>query len=174
VTRRTLAPFLVAALLVVGGIAACAKDEGAATRSGCGGSASGSGAGSASSAGAASRRPLEVTVDEWSIKAPGTTKAGKVLLTVDNVGDVEHEVIVIKGVKLDDIPTKADGTIDEDELPDGAVLGEVEGVASGSTCDGGFTLEPGTYSLACNLLSDEDGKEKAHFMLGMSTQLQVT
>lgn len=172
-SRLVRSSLLAAALVLVAGLAGCAKDEGAATRSGCGGGASGSGSGSASSAGAAGGRPLEVTVDEWSVKAPATTEAGKVLLTVDNVGEAEHEVIVIEGVKPNDIPTKADGTIDEDQLPEGAILGEVEGVAPGATCDGGFTLEPGTYTLACNLVTEEEGKERVHFMLGMSTEMQV-
>lgn len=171
--RRRLPPVLVSAALLVSGAAACAKDDGASTRSGCGSAASGSGAGSASSAGSAGGRPLKLTVDEYKIKAPATTKPGKVLLTIRNVGTVTHEVVVIKGVKLDDLSSKANGSLDEEKLPKGAVQGEVEGVTAGSTCDGTFDLDPGTYTLACNLVSEVNGKKKVHFMQGMSTQMEV-
>lgn len=163
----------VAILAFLGAASGCAKDDGAATRSACGGSASGSGSGGASATGSASGRPLKMTLDEYTVKAPATTKRGKVLLTARNVGEITHEIVVIKGVTVDDVPTQADGAIDEEKLPKGALLGEVEGITAGATCDGGFDLDPGTYTLACNLVSKEGGKERVHFMRGMSTVIEV-
>lgn len=171
--RSRTAPLLLSAALLIVGAAACGRDDGAATRAGCGGSASGSTAGGASAVGGTSGRPLKVTVDEWSIKAPKITKAGDVLLTVANAGRDTHEVIVIEGVTLADLTTKADGELDESTLPKGAVLGEVEGVKPSATCDGGFTLKPGNYVLACNLTTTVDGKQVAHFMKGMSVEMKV-
>lgn len=175
-TRTRTASLVLVGALLVGGAAGCAKDDGAATRAGCGvaGTGSGSAAGSASVTGKATGRPLKVTVDEWTVKAPKVTKSGKVLLTVTNNGKDTHEVVVVEGVTLADLQSKADGELDESKLPKGAVLGEVEGVKPGATCDGGFTLKPGNYVLVCNLTSKENGKDVSHFMKGMSTEMKAT
>lgn len=174
--RTRSAPLLLVSALLVAGAVGCAKDDGAATRAGCGkaGAGSGSAVGSASVTGKSTGRPLKVTVDEWSVKAPKATKAGKVLLTVTNTGKDIHEIVVIEGVTLRDLQSKPDGKLDESKLPKGAVLGEVEGVKPGATCDGGFTLKPGNYVLVCNLMSKENGKDVAHFMKGMSTEMKVS
>jgi hypothetical protein len=174
VNHSRTASLLLTGALLVGGAAGCAKDDGAAVRSGCGaaGAGSGSAAGSASVTGKASGRPLKVTVDEWNVKAPKVTKAGKVLLTVDNTGKDKHEIIVIEGVTLANLESEAGGKLDESKLPKNAKLGEVE-VEAGGTCDGGFTLKPGNYVLACNLTTKVNGKDVAHFMKGMSVEMKV-
>lgn len=170
--RRRPAVFLMTALIAGSALVGCAKDDGAATRS-CGG-ASGSAAGSASGVASSGGTPLVVTTKEWLIQAPATAKAGKTLLTVQNEGEKTHEVVVIKGIKPQDLPTNADGELDESALPDGALLGEVDGVTGGSTCDGTIELTAGDYSLVCNLVDDETGKKVSHQAKGMVTELKVT
>lgn len=171
--KRFPAVLLLVALLA----SACAKDDGAATRSVCGGaagSAAGAASGVASGVASAGGEPLVVTTKEWTIQAPATAPAGKTLLTVQNEGTKTHEVVVIKGVKPADLPTNADGELDESALPDGAVLGEVDGVTAGSTCDGTIELTAGDYSLVCNLVDDEAGTKVSHLAMGMVTELKVT
>lgn len=171
--RRLPGALLMTALIAGSALAGCAKDDGAATRSACGG-AGGSAAGAASGAVSAGGEPLVVTTKEWTIEAPATAPAGKTLLTVKNEGTRIHEVVVIKGVKPAELPTNADGELDESALPDGAVLGEVDGVTGGSTCDGTIELTAGDYSLVCNLVDEETGKKVSHLAMGMVTELKVT
>ena len=173
-TRRLALVLALVALTGATLLTGCAKDDGADTRGACGGGASGPAAGG-SSAAAPNKggRPLVAKVDEWTIEAPATAQAGKTLLTVDNVGKQTHEVVVIKGIKPGDLPTKSDGTLDESALPDGAVLGEVDGVGPGSTCDGTIELTAGDYSLVCNLVDEEDGTKVSHLAMGMVTELRV-
>ncbi len=173
-TRRPITLLALAAVLVATVLTGCAKDDGAETR-GCGGGGSGSGAGGASSAAAnTGGRPFAVTTDEWSIKAPATAEAGKNLIEVNNDGERTHEVLVIKNVAPADLPTGDDGTLDETGLPDGAVLGEVEGVEPGADCDGSFELDPGEYTLVCNLVDEEDdGTQTSHLAKGMIAEVKV-
>ena len=44
---------------------------------------------------------------------------------------------------LDELPIDATAHVDEEALPDGAFIGEIEGFPAGETCIGVFDLEPG-------------------------------
>ena len=58
-------------------------------------------------------------LSEFSIKlGQPTLSAGQVTLTATNVGSEEHELVLVKASAVSDLPTKADGSEDEDKIPD--------------------------------------------------------
>lgn len=148
------------------------------------GSASGSGSGSGSASGsavacapvgdpAAADTTIDVELDEWSVTAPTSVAAGAVHLAAANVGDEPHEVVVVQADSIEALPALDGEGVDEAQLPDGALLGEIEAFPAGETCDGVFDLTPGTYVLFCNIVEEEDGEIEDHFALGMATTLTV-
>ena len=188
-------------LLVVGALAAlagCGDDDGgevrevggegseSASASGSGsgsGSASGSGSGSGSGRAMAAEcvpvgdpetadTTIAVTLDEWTITPAETTApAGAVLFATENIGEENHELVIAEGT---DLPTAEDGSVDESQLPDGALIGEIEAYPAGETCDGVFELAAGTYTLFCNIVEEEeDGTVESHVEKGMVTTFTV-
>jgi len=98
--------------------------------------------------------------------ANSTISAGDVVFEVKNAGTVVHEMVVLKtDLAVDALPTKADGSFDE-EGAGVTALGEVADVAVGATATLPLKLEPGNYVLVCNL--------PGHFTAGMVTGLTVS
>jgi plastocyanin len=175
-------------------LAGCGGDDGAGVRSGSAsasgsGSASGpgsaSGTGSASGAGAAACKPAgeagtgatEVSVDlkEWSVTPMSTSvAAGDVTFEARNTGKEPHELVIAKGDDASKLPRAADGKVDEDKLPQGASIGEIEEFPAGQSCSGTFELTAGKYVLFCNILEQEGGTTENHFANGMRTVIDVT
>lgn len=166
----------VATVPMLFGIAACGDDDGAAVRkTGESGSGSGASAVACVPVGDPADAATTVTVDldEWKISpAEDSIPAGIVAFEAVNKGKVPHELVVIKGVAPDDLPETADGALDEDKLPDGALIGEIEGFPDGETCTGVFELAAGDYTLACNITENE-GKKEIHLGNGMVTSFTV-
>ena len=196
--RRGRAPLLVAVMAALV-LAACGDDDGASVRdlggSATSGSGSGSGSGSASGSGSGSGSgsasgvaqcepvgdastadvTVDVTLDEWSISASETeVPAGTITFAATNNGADAHEVVVVLADDVDSLPTTDDGIVDEEQLPDGTFIGEIEAFPSGEECTGTFDLEPGTYALFCNILEEEEGELENHYELGMRTEIEVT
>ena len=179
---------IVAAFAATGVLAACGGgDDGAGVRT-IGTDSSGSATASGSSA-AGSGVPgcepvgkladattrVNVTLDEWTIVSqPGTAPAGQVGFVIENNGDEPHEFVVIKGVAPTELPTDEHGALVEDDLPDGALIGEVEPFPAGETCDGVFALDPGEYTFVCNITEKKDGKVESHLAEGMVTTFTAT
>jgi hypothetical protein len=184
--RRILVLCLAAASAL--GLAACGDDDGGEVRTEGTAAASGPSAGSGSGSGSASQAAptcesigdprdatttanatlteFEVTLDKNS--AP----AGNVHFVLDNKGADPHEFVVVKDTVL---PTKADGSLDEDKLAPGVLIGEVEPFPAGEKCDGTFSLSAGEYTLLCNIVEEEaGGKVEAHLREGMKTTFTVT
>jgi uncharacterized cupredoxin-like copper-binding protein len=116
---------------------------------------------------------VHVTLDEWKIEAgPDTVAAGAVTFETTNVGEDDHELVLVKGAKPDQLSVTADG-LDEAALPAGAeVLGEIEGFPGGEECEGTFELTAGDYALVCNIV--EASEHEAHAQLGMVTAFTVS
>jgi hypothetical protein len=114
------------------------------------------------------------TMTEWSIRPPTESlKAGNVRVVADNVGGAAHELVIIRADSLDDL-TVVDGKVDEDALPTGAFIGEIEEFPAGSKCDATFALSAGTYILLCNIAGkNTDGTALSHFENGMSAIVTV-
>jgi hypothetical protein len=183
-----MAVFLLAA-------AGCGDDDGSDVRViDEGGSASGSGSGSGSASGSASGSgsaaeeaecapagdsstadsTVQVELSEFTIETEGEASAGNVAFELVNVGAEPHEMVVVQGASLDDLPTDADGALDEGALESGALIGEVEPFpGEGETCEGTFELEAGDYVLLCNIVEEEDGEVESHLAEGMATTFSV-
>ena len=115
---------------------------------------------------------VSATLSDFKIELnPATVAAGAIELDGTNTGQHPHEIVVVKGVAPSVMPTDANGAVDEDKLPPGAKLGELESFGPGRSCSAGFTLSSGTYTLFCNVQGAEEG---AHFRDGMVTTLVVS
>jgi uncharacterized cupredoxin-like copper-binding protein len=116
---------------------------------------------------------VHVTLDEWTIEAePTKVAAGAVRFETENVGEDDHELVLVKGAKPDQLTITADG-LDEKALPAGAeVLGEIEGFPGGEECSGTFELTKGEYALVCNIV--EDDEHEAHAQMGMVSAFTVS
>jgi hypothetical protein len=190
---RRVAAGLALALTVV--LAGCGTDDGAGVRtvegggsgsgsgsgSGTGRSASGTGSGSQAVAckpvGDAGKADARIAVDlaEWSVlPARADAPAGTITFEARNQGNEPHELVVVRADDPATLPTTADGTVDEQRLPKGAVIGEVEAFPAGQRCTGTFELAAGSYALFCNLLETAaDGSEQNHYANGMRTAFEV-
>lgn len=178
---RTLSAAVLSLALVLG---ACSEDKDAAGGSSASGSASGSA--SAASSGSTAEAACDpvgdgggtevaVTLSEWKVELDETeVAAGPVTFTIANEGGEPHELVVVKADSPDDL-TVVDGKVDEDALPDGAFIGEVEAFPGGEDCEGTFELTPGRYVLFCNIVETEDtGEHESHYQEGMVTTFTVT
>ena len=105
-----------------------------------------------STAGAVTSKPVvAVQVDEFSV-FPGTqgAPAGTVRFIVTNIGQAEHEFVVIKSAKpAGDLLGGDHGPARADEK--GAV-GEIGSIPSGQAKVLSISLKPGHYALICNLV----------------------
>jgi hypothetical protein len=170
-------------------LAGCGSDDGAGVRNG-GRSASGSGSGSASGSGTASGlaaacKPvgdagssdatIAVELKEWAVlPARADVPAGTVTFDANNTGADAHELVVVRADDPAKLPLAADGTVDEDKLPEGAFVGEIEPFPAKQRCTGTFQLAAGRYALFCNILETEaDGTRENHYANGMRTRFEV-
>lgn len=128
----------------------------------------------APASGSASGATTEVkaALSDFQIKLdPASAQAGIVELNGTNNGTHPHEIVVVKGIASNALPTDANGKVDEDKLPAGAVIGELEAFGPGKSCSAGFQLAAGSYTLFCNVVGAEEG---AHFQKGMVTSFTVS
>ena len=176
-------------------LAGCGSDDGAGVRnvdgtqaSGGSGTASGSGTGSGSgtaSGTAAACKPvgdastsdatIAVELKEWSVlPARADAPAGTITFEARNTGEDAHELVVVRAADPATLPLAADGTVDEEKLPEGAFVGEIESFPAKQTCTGTFELPAGGYALFCNLLETEaDGRKENHYANGMRARFET-
>jgi hypothetical protein len=173
-------------------LAGCGSDDGSGVRNGQ--AASGSGSDSASGSGTASGsasgqaaacKPvgdagssdatIAVELKEWSVlPARADVPAGTVTFDANNTGAEAHELVVVRADDPAALPLAADGTVDEDKLPEGAFVGEIEPFPAKQHCTGTFQLAAGRYALFCNILETEaDGTKENHYANGMRTRFEV-
>ncbi|MGH9001206.1 MAG: cupredoxin domain-containing protein, partial [Acidimicrobiia bacterium] len=94
---------------------------------------------------------ISVTLDEWSVEPdPASAPPGKTTFRATNDGLEPHELVIVKGDDPAALPVQ-DNLVDEDSLPEGAFVGEIEEFRAGSRCPGTFELDPGPYVLFCNI-----------------------
>lgn len=117
---------------------------------------------------------VAVTLQEWAVvPASNSAPAGEISFDITNEGPEDvHEFVVIKtDLDVADLPTDADGAVDE--AGEGMeVIDEVEDLPVGESQTLTVTLEPGTYALVCNIWDEEEGE--AHYQMGMRTAFSVT
>ncbi|MEX0874458.1 MAG: hypothetical protein WD646_12545 [Actinomycetota bacterium] len=117
-------------------------------------------------------RNIAVELREFSVGPdPDVGAAGEVEFTVENTGEDIHEFVVIS-TDLDpgQLPTKTDGSVDEDQV-DG--VDEIEDIEPGDSQTLTLDLDPGPYALVCNRVDTEDGETEVHYKLGMRTAFTV-
>ncbi len=112
---------------------------------------------------------VDVLLSEWIVEPdPTSADAGEVAFKGDNQGGEVHELVVVKADSPDDLPTDADGAVIEDELPEGALIGEIEDIDPGADASVTLNLESGDYVLFCNITEEEDdGSIESHYAEGM-------
>src|SRR4030095_977840 len=91
-----------------------------------------------------------------------------------NTGEEAHELVVVRADDPATLPLAADGTVDEDKLPQGAFVGESDPSPAKQHCTGTFELAAGRYALFCNILETEaDGSKEHHYANRIRAHFQV-
>ena len=117
---------------------------------------------------------VDVIMSEWVLEPdPATVSAGKVTFTANNEGEKEHEFVILQtDLAPDALPTKADGSVDEEGAGLQAV-DEIEDIAKGTSADLTVDLVPGKYVLICNVVAEAEGKTEVHYKEGMHAAFTV-
>jgi hypothetical protein len=118
---------------------------------------------------------VAATLSEYQILLDiESAPAGSVTFNASNIGEEDHELVVIKtDLARDALPTAEDGSVDE--AGEGIeVLGEIEEFAPETEGTLMLDLEAGAYVLICNVVEEEDGAIESHYDLGMHTAFEVT
>jgi uncharacterized cupredoxin-like copper-binding protein len=137
--------------------------------------ASGAGATTASK-GKGKTQAVPVKLLEFQVKAKRASVSAErpVKFKVKNIGTEEHEMVVAR-TDGSALPTKDDGSVDEDAIPESDLFGEVEGLQPKKSGTLKIKdLPPGEYVLFCNIVDDEpDGTTLSHYAQGMYTDFSV-
>ena len=117
----------------------------------------------------------EVLLSEFVVEPDPTSEdAGEIEFVGDNQGSETHEFVVVRADSADALPTDADGAVVEDELEEGALIGEIEDIESGDSKSVTLDLEAGRYVLFCNITEvAESGEVESHFAEGMHAGFEV-
>lgn len=182
---------LAAALLVVLlALAGCDGDDGATVRdlggSGTGGSGTGSGSGTGVASGSGTEAEecepgdptdpaLTVTMDEYQIlPEEDELTRGPNRFRALNSGKKTHELYVAEARTVEGIPLEENGAVDVEALEEkDRLLGELEGIPSGQSCDLELDLEPGTYVMFCDIRERSGKGVVNHFLQGMRARFKV-
>jgi hypothetical protein len=111
------------------------------------------------------------TVNEFTIKLSQPILGGvPVNITVSNFGGEEHEVVIVKASAISNLPTKPDGSVDEEKISPSAKMGEIAQVYPNKSKSAVFTLAAGSYVAFCNLVD----KMGAGSMMGSGSMMGGT
>lgn len=113
---------------------------------------------------------VNVTLSEFIVSPePPSAAAGDVTFVAKNEGKEKHELVVVKtDLAPDKLPTKADGSVDE-EGAGITVVDEIEEFESGGTEELTVKLDPGKYVLLCNIVEEDE----SHYQKGMHAAFTV-
>jgi hypothetical protein len=189
--RRVLIAGLIA--LAVLFLAACGDDS---SIGGDGGSTMSDGMGGGGMGSGGASGPTSFELREWAVTPPTTPlQAGAVEVTATNTGSETHELVVVRGDAAS-LPTLADGSVDEDAIPEADKAGEIPDIAPGASGTATLDLPAGDYVAFCNIVDQmgdggmgtdgmgdggmggggtgNGGMGHVHYRLGMVTQFTVT
>lgn len=117
---------------------------------------------------------VTVVLGEWIVEpTPTAITAGSVTFAADNQGGEPHELVIARADDPADLPTDDDGGVDESQIAEADLIGEIEGFPNGEVRTGTFDLSAGTYVLFCNITETEDDTVESHFANGMATTFTV-
>ncbi len=126
---------------------------------------------------AATKPPKQtLTLTEYQI-APALQfiAKGKSNFVAKNTGTVKHEVVIVRGTDPSTLPTKPDGSVDEDQIPKRDKVGETGNAKPGKTKSKTLKLSAGYSILFCNIIDTEpDGSQVSHFAKGMYTTINAS
>lgn len=92
-------------------------------------------------------------LNEWSITPPtARLAAGEVRITATNIGSEAHELVIVRASDAASLPTKSDGSVDEEQIPEADKPGEIPDVAPGTSVTKTLDLPAGHYVAICNLV----------------------
>ena len=122
---------------------------------------------------------------EWSVTAPTNgIHAGSVIVTASNEGHETHELVLVRAGSVAALPTKSDGSVDEDKIAEADKVGEIADLAAGTQASKTFELSAGNYVALCNLVDQTammgnnggmgNGMDHVHYRLGMVATFTVT
>jgi hypothetical protein len=180
----------IAAALIVALLAFSACDDDGASVRDLGGTASGSGSGSGTGAASGSGSGTEaeacepgdtsdpaliVRLDEYSIvPEEDELTSGPTRFRGVNAGEKTHELYLAAARSLEALPLDSQGSIDTEVLEEeDRLIGELEAIPSGGTCDLEADLEVGTYVLFCNIRERGNDGVVNHFLQGMRARFKV-
>jgi hypothetical protein len=118
---------------------------------------------------------VDVTLSEWIVEPDPTSEdGGEVEFVGDNKGGETHELVVVRAESADALPTDDDGAVDEAQLPEDALIGEIEDIETDSSKSVKLDLDPGSYVLFCNVTEELDnGEIESHFAEGMHADFEA-
>jgi hypothetical protein len=91
-----------------------------------------------------------------------------------NAGKKTHELYLAAARSLEALPLDSKGSIDTEALEEeDRLIGELEAIPSGGTCDLEADLEVGTYVLFCNIRERGNDGVVNHFLQGMRARFKV-
>lgn len=116
---------------------------------------------------------VKVVLKEWRIDlGKQGAKAGPVTFRVNNLGDEDHELVIIKTDLHHKALPVSHGKVIETEA--GELIGEIEEFPSSEVREATFMLSPGNYALFCNMVEkEEDGRLESHYQEGMRVPFTV-
>jgi hypothetical protein len=117
---------------------------------------------------------VDIDLQEWAVVPDqSTAPAGEVTFNIQNIGEETHEFVVVRtDLGFRDLPTAADGSVDE-EGEGIEPIDEVEDIPSSGTGELTVDLEAGNYVLFCNVVEDDKGETESHYQNGMSIAFVV-
>lgn len=120
--------------------------------------------------GGAQAAKVNVTLSEFIVSPePASAAAGDITFVAKNEGKEKHELVIVKtDLAPDKLPTKADGSVDE-EGAGITVVDEIEEFESGGTEELTVKLDPGKYVLLCNIVEEDE----SHYQEGMHAAFSV-
>jgi len=100
---------------------------------------------------------------------------GEVEIVGDNKGGETHELVMVKSADAAELPSTRMVAVVEDELSEGAFVGEIEDIEAQSSKVVTFDLEAGDYVLFCNITEEDQdsGEIESHFAEGMHASFTV-
>ncbi len=118
---------------------------------------------------------VDYQLEEFQLVGPTSVSAGQVGFQLTNTGRAAHEMLVIKADSFEGLPKNENGTVLQDQLPAGSVVGAVDRFpGGGGMCNGTFALDPGRYVLVCNIEFQNGPQIVSHAGRGMHVDLEVT